>query len=136
MAITEDTPLSPMQKAFCDYYIEYNNGTKAAIKAGYKESNARIQASQLLTRPNIQAYIQKEKNNIHAETIANARQVMEFFTRVMNGEEKDQFGLDASIADRTRAAQELAKRTVDFDNRAKGNADMVVSVKLDWGEDE
>ena len=124
--------LTTQQKAFCDYYIQTNNARQSAIKAGYSEKTAAQSASRLLTIVKVRDYIQKEKNNIHAETIANARQVMEFFTRVMNGEEKDQFGLDASIADRTRAAQELAKRTVDFENRAKGNPDTVVQIKVDW----
>lgn len=132
MAVTADTPLSIKQQAFADYYIESCNATQSAIKAGYSEKTATQTASRLLTYVNIRAYIEREKNNIHANTIANARQVMEFFTRVMNGEEKDQFGLDASIADRTRAAQELAKRTVDFENRAKGNPDTVVQIKVDW----
>ena len=54
---------------------------------------------------------------LEKETTATAQEVMEFFTSVMRGEVADQFGLDASIADRTRAAQELAKRTVDIENR-------------------
>ena len=60
---------------------------------------------------------------------------MEYFTRVMNGEEKDQFGLDAPLSERTRAAQELAKRTIDLDNRMQGKADNVIQIKLDWGRE-
>ena len=52
----------------------------------------------------------------------------------MRGEIKDQFGLDASLNDRTKAAQELAKRTVDVENRIKGVPDTQISIKLDWGD--
>lgn len=38
---------------FCQEYVIDYNGTKAAIRAGYKEANARSQASALLTNPNI-----------------------------------------------------------------------------------
>lgn len=38
---------------FCREYVIDYNGTKAAIRAGYKEKNARVQASALLTNPNI-----------------------------------------------------------------------------------
>ena len=38
---------------------------------------------------------------------------MRYFTSVMRGEVKDQFGLDAPLAERTKAAVELAKRKVD-----------------------
>jgi hypothetical protein len=39
---------------------------------------------------------------------------MQYFTSVMRGEVKDQFGLDASLSERTRAAIELARRKVDM----------------------
>lgn len=38
---------------FCQEYVIDYNGTQAAIRAGYKEKNARSQASALLTNPNI-----------------------------------------------------------------------------------
>ena len=60
---------------------------------------------------------------------------MEFFTKMMNGEIKDQFGLEATNADRIKAAQEIAKRTVDLENRASGTPDGVVQIKLDWRRD-
>jgi hypothetical protein len=52
----------------------------------------------------------------------------------MRNEEKDQFGLDASLADRTNAAKELAKRTIDVDLRKQGLADNQFTVTLNWGE--
>ena len=44
---------------------------------------------------------------------------MEYLTKVMRGELKDQFGLEASLSERTKAAQELAKRTIDIENKLK-----------------
>ena len=38
---------------FCQEYVVDYNGTQAAIRTGYKEANARSQASVLLTNPNI-----------------------------------------------------------------------------------
>ena len=35
---------------------------------------------------------------------------MEYLTSVMRGEKKDQFDLDASLSERTKAASELARR--------------------------
>lgn len=69
---------------------------------------------------------------LEKQTMASAQEVMEYFTAVMRGELKDQFGLDASLSDRTKAAQELAKRTVDIENREKGKADSLVEFKLNW----
>ena len=59
---------------------------------------------------------------------------MEYFTSVMRGEVKDQFGLDAPLTERTNAAKELAKRTVDVDLRKQGLADNQITVTLNWGD--
>ena len=53
------------------------------------------------------------------EAIADATEVMQYLTSVMRGEVKDQFGLDAPLSERTKAAQELAKRTIDVETRMK-----------------
>ena len=69
--------------------------------------------------------------------MATGQEVMDFFTLVMNGEVLDQFGLEASLSDRLKAANELAKRTTDIDLKATGTADNQIHIKLDWGyEDE
>lgn len=49
--------LTDKQRAFCHEYIIDWNGSRACIKAGYSKKTARIQASQLLTKLNIQKYI-------------------------------------------------------------------------------
>lgn len=129
---TENTPLTSKQELFCYYYIETGNGTQSAIRAGYAERTAKVTASQLLTKPNIAKKIRESVEETKKNSIATAQEVMEYFTKVMNGEIKDQFNLEAPLSERTRAAQELAKRTVDIENRANGKADAVVEIKLDW----
>ena len=132
-----DKRLTPKEKAFCSFYVELNNGQQAAIKAGYAPNSARGQASRMLTKPHVQAEIAQLREKQASESIATSQQVMEYFTNVMMGRIKDQFGLEASLAERTKAAQELAKRTVDVDNRLKGitaAADNEVVIKVDWGQ--
>ena len=127
--------LTIKEKAFCREYVKSGNGLQSIKKAGYKYktdnacSNA---ASLLLKKPEIQAEISRLMEKREDHTIMTGKEVMEFFTRVANGEIKDQFGLDASLNDRLKAAQEIAKRTVDIDNRMKGIPDSNVSIKLDW----
>ena len=132
-------PLNPREKAFCREYIKTGNGQQSAIKAGYSPNTARITASRLLTRDNVKAEIGKLNERRDKKAIADADEVMEFFTKAMRGEIKDQFGLDASLNDRTKAAQELAKRTVDIDKKVElskqGVADNTVSIKIDWKRD-
>lgn len=129
-------PLNVRQQKFCEYYVELANGTEAARKAGYKpgKNNANLwaQANHLLSLPKIQAEIERIRKPEKDHHIASGKEVMEFFTKMMNGEIKDAFGLDASNSDRLKAANELAKRTVDIDNREAGKADMAVQIQLDW----
>lgn len=54
--------LNEKQKQFCEEYIIDMNGTQAAIRAGYSKKTARAIANELLTKLDIQEYIQKLKN--------------------------------------------------------------------------
>lgn len=102
--------LTPKQQAFADYYLETGNATEAAKRAGYSESTAQQIGSENLSKPLISAYIQERLDQIKSKNIATIDEVMSFYTKVMRGEEKDQFGLDASLTDRIKAGQELVKR--------------------------
>ena len=53
----------------------------------------------------------------------------------MRGEIKDQFGLEAPLSERTRAAQEIAKRTIDIENKLNGKEDNEIRITLDWAKD-
>lgn len=55
----KDRPLTPQQLLFVEEYLVDFNGKAAAIRAGYKPKAAAAQASDILTRPNIQAEFQK-----------------------------------------------------------------------------
>lgn len=112
-----DKKLTPKQKAFCDYYIETGNATEAAIKAGYSEKTAKVTGYENLTKPYLKAYIDERMKELESSRIADAREVLEYLTKVMRGEEKDQFGLDASLQDRTRAAELLGKRYAIFNSK-------------------
>lgn len=128
--------LNERQKKFCREYIKTGNGKQSAIKAGYAKHTAEVTASQLLRNPKVADEISKLSRRRDEKAIADGADVMTFLTRVMNGEILDQFGLDASLNDRIKAAQELAKRTVDIDNRIKGVGDNNITIKIDWEKDE
>lgn len=50
--------MTEQRKRFADKYFETLNGTQSAIFAGYSETSARVQASQLLDEEEIQEYLQ------------------------------------------------------------------------------
>lgn len=120
-------PLTPLEERFVAEYIRTGNMTEAARLAGYEGDGSKI-----LNKPNVQARIKRVMRKLQKQTVASAEEVMNYFTSVMRGEVNDQFGLEASLADRTKAAQELAKRTIDIENRERGKADSVVEIKLNW----
>lgn len=123
-------PLTPVEERFVAEYIKSGNIAEATKASGYTGNG-----STLLNKPNVQKRIRKVMRKLEKETVATAKEVMQYFTDVMRGEISDQFGLDASLSDRTKAAQELAKRTVDIENREKGKADSMVAINVNWKRD-
>ena len=69
-----------------------------------------MQGSRLLTNVKIASYVEAVNERMESDKIADIQEVMEYFTSVMRGEKKDQFDLDPTLSDRTKAASELAKR--------------------------
>lgn len=102
--------LTPKQQAFADYYIETGNATEAARRAGYSEDTARQIGAENLTKPAISEYISIRMAEQSKKRVADANEVIEFYTAVMRGEIKDQFGLEASLSDRLKAGDSLMKR--------------------------
>lgn len=105
-------PLTPKQKAFAELYVALGNATEAARQAGYKGNNITLAsvAAENLRKPHISQYIAELSTPKEEKRIATAEEVMEFFSNVMQGKEKDQFGLDASLTDRLKAGDSLMKR--------------------------
>lgn len=115
--------LTLKQRKFADYFIELGHQTEAAIKAGYKKSNARSTASELMAKPQVKAYIAERMAEKDNERIASQDEVLEFLTQVMRGEVREQVPLldgdgyqrlallDETVPkDRIKAAELLGKR--------------------------
>lgn len=102
--------LNRKQIAFVQEFMKTNNITQSAIIAGYSKKTASAQGSRLLNNVRIRNYIEAINERLESAKIADIQEVMEYLTSVMRGEQKDQFDMDVSIQDRTRAAGELARR--------------------------
>ena len=102
--------LNERQKAFADYYIELGNATEAAKKAGYSPKTAYSIGNENLSKPEISEYIAERLKDKEAQRIASADEVMRFFSAVMRGEVRDQFGLETSVDTRISAGKEIMKR--------------------------
>lgn len=102
--------LTPKQKAFAEYYIQSGNASDAARKAGYSNKTAPFIGAENLKKPQISDYISKRMAETEEGRVASANEVIKFYTAVMRGEVKDQFGLEASLSDRLKAGDSLMKR--------------------------
>ena len=116
--------LTAKQRLFADEYIKSGNATEAYIKAGYSVKNngsAKAASSRLLTNVNLKHYIDAKMAEIESHKIADAKEVLQFYTRVLREEETEEVALPTgddvvtvekkpSFKDRLTAAKELMKR--------------------------
>lgn len=118
--------LTEKQKRFIDYYVETANATESAKKAGYSFKTAKNIGAENLTKLNY--FIQERLQQLEDNRIASQEEVLQYLTKVMRGEEKDQFGLDASLQDRTKCAELLGKRYGTFKEKVDvtGNIQVVI----------
>lgn len=131
--------LSIKEDKFIDKYLELGNGAEAVVKAGYKTKNPRQYATKLVAKNYIVEEMRYRRDQAYKKSAATAAEVMDFLARVMRGEVQDQFGLETPVSERIKAADLLAKRTIDIDNRMAGKKNMEtpeISIKLDWDWDE
>ena len=117
--ITHDgNRISPKQDRFITLYIKYSDPAKAAEEAGYmiRESRKDKKAAyakkgkELLMDDVIRNEIAARMDDIRCAEIADAKEVLIYLTRVMRGDIKDQFDIEASLQERTSAAKELNRR--------------------------
>ena len=126
-------PLTPKEAKFIDNYVETGNARQSYILAYGNKSSAAQLANRLLNKDYIKVEIAYRLEKAKTESIASAQEIMEYWTRVMRGEEKDQFNLEVPIGERTRAAQELAKRIIDIPEKVNGsNETPELKITLNW----
>lgn len=118
--------LTEMQKRFIDFYIETANATKACEMAGYKGKNLNRVGSQNLSK--LDKFIKVKLEEKENQRIASQDEVLQYLTKVMRGEEKDQFGLDASLQDRTKCAELLGKRYGTFVEKKELTGNCIVEL--------
>lgn len=99
-------PLSAAESRFISLFVANGKLNKCLKEAGLKMKD-------LAGKDYIADEITWRLDQLKKESIADADEILQYFTKVMRGEEKDQFGLDAPLSERTNAAKELARRIVD-----------------------
>ena len=113
--------LTHKQRLFADEYLKCGNAAEAALKAGYSKRTARSIGCENLTKPYVKKYIAEQRKKIESHKIADAKEVMEFYSAVLRGEKKETVVIatpagmetttkEADLKTRISAAKELMKR--------------------------
>ena len=110
--------LTEKQKRFADYYIETGNITEAAVKAGYSKKTARVIGQENLLKPAIKGYIDEKLETMQDERTASAKEVLEFLTKSMRGEIKEEVGVVEGTGDGTSEAR-MVKKQIGLRDRIK-----------------
>lgn len=76
--------LKKKQIRFCEEYIKDYNGTQAAIRAGYKESNAAAQASRLLKNPELIEEIKKKQKELLKASCLTEEKVINHLEEILD----------------------------------------------------
>ena len=126
--------LTVKEKAFIDSFVQCKNATQAVIEAGYKNKNPRVLGSALLSKRHISEEISYRLKAMESARIASATEVLQFYTSVMRGEILDQFGIEASLDTRIKAANELAKHQIELPMKleSKQNSNQIGSIQLNF----
>ena len=112
--LSKKTILTDKEKTFITSYITHGNGTLAVQEAGYKTIQPGRYASDLLRKERIQVEISRRLEERESRKVAKPTEILQFYTSVMRGEVLDQFGIEASLDTRIKAANELAKQQIEI----------------------
>lgn len=146
-----DYGMTRSQRIFCDEYLIDLNATRAykvAYKSVKKDETARANASRLLTKANIKAYIDQKVDEMSSKRIADATEVMEYLTSVLRGKEQEQtlIGLgqglqditdiNVSAKDKIKAAELLGKRYALFTDKVDVEGEIGLNLVIDYGDSD
>jgi phage terminase small subunit len=81
--------LTEKQRRFAEEYVVDHNATQAAIRAGYAENNAKVQASRLLTKVNLREYVDALEAETTERVQLNAEFVLNGLMEIATGEGRD-----------------------------------------------
>ena len=115
--------MNEKHKKFADYYIETLD-IAASYKRAYTDKKlstevASANGCRLLKNAKVKEYIEKRLESKDKERIASQDEVLEFLTKTMRGEVKDQLGLETPVKERVRSAELLGKRYEIFTEKVK-----------------
>lgn len=140
--------LTEKQRRFADEYIISGNATQAAISAGYSKKYANTNVTKLLQNTTIKSYIDERLEELQSEKIATQEEVLEYLTRILRDEEKEQtlislgegeqgiIDIGIGAKDKIKAAELLGKRYSLWTDKIDLDGNMDLKVVVDYGDSE
>lgn len=120
--------LTPKQELFISEYMKDLNATQAAIRAGYKEENARQIGAENLSKPYIKNMIDKRLEERAKNNGITAEYVLQGIKGIADK-------IDAKETDRLKAYELLGKHLKLFTDKIEANTnnknDNTVRIKLE-----
>jgi len=126
--------LTPKQQKFADFYIQTGNSTESAIRAGYSKNTACEMGYENLRKPHILNYVNERNESLESSRIADMKEIKEFWTRIVRGEELDRDEETLLAKDRLKASELIAKTNGAFLDRVEHSG--VVEINIDIEEDD
>lgn len=130
--------LSFKEAKFIEYLVAGKSELEAYHMAGFNCVNPQRQIKGLLGKAYIADELAYRLDKIKEASIASRVEILQYYSDVMRGDVKDQFGLEAPLAERTKAANELAKRIIDYERELEQikAASHDVNITLNWAREE
>lgn len=113
--------LNEKQRKFCEEYVKDNNGSRAAVRAGYTENSSRVTASKLLTNANIKAYIDELKAELKERCMVESHVVLNML-------KQEATNFDNPGSTRVQAQIALGKCIGLFTDKVEHSGDVVPNV--------
>ena len=119
--------LTLKQQRFADEYIISGNATesyKKAYPSVKKDTTANTNASRMLRNAKVKSYIDERLKEIESEKTASIKEVMEYLSSVMRGEQREQ-----TLIGRGQGFQEITNISVSAKDRIKA-ADLLNKIHM------
>ena len=124
--------MNDKQKRFCEEFVTDLNGAQAAIRAGYSEKSAKQIANQILSTPEVRAYVKELGEKLTDFCLVNSQRVVSKVTEIAFDDEQ-------RTPDQLKALEILAKHLRMFsDAEQDGEVKKISVVYMDVtpGKDE
>lgn len=121
--------LTVKQKRFANEYIKSGNATQSYIDAGYSATSrsvAEANSRRLLGNERVHTYIELMNKKLEEESIADMKEIKQFWTKVIRSEEKY-----VEMKDRIRASELIARTNGAFLDKVEHSGETTQIIKED-----